>query len=1124
MIKQKIILKRLLTILISIMLICTTVSADTGSTETGTGFGSGTSGYYISKGVSGVKLSILRVPVGEQNGKIVSAYEAGYIMPYTPLSAKAGYKDFMGLKSSHAIYFLNDTSVTAEGIPSGDVNAPVALMDVKNYIVYGSGKDYTTDTSLANSIDTVIDALKVDWAKGTPDLESQLTIKDIRNMPDGVARQQAIAHNQQVFRGLGTIIAKKYGTGVANKFATDGVAMSDENEYIFMLEPIYSYVIGGKEVLVTTSNMARAYTLTDGKDIANDKNFVTSWDNTKASSLYQANRANISKFNNLFSVALGKNTDNWADGNGGYSFASKIFYNGPKSHGAASGYTYATKADKKISFGLLRSADYINNITPSPFKIVEVFDRDDGTHIETTVNPLIVAENGDINIKDKGDSLVKEWFTSTTDPKSVTTDSSWAMVTTYYKDATTTTGTTTTTLDAETLEKPIYLFVHYVEKAPITGAGSTEAQYISFQKTLEDLKLSPWDIQTGVKWDPNFGVHLHKIADGCGCTGHKDSDGYIYYCSSISCCKGDHPCAFKCYTDNTYDLTEELANKLKEDLVAPDSGIYKFLYDNNLKAGTVDPLPKFKDLKLQTVMHRGQDRVTLAQYVKKAGQSQAIADLSIINYNASNLPTPSLRKASSYKDNETYLWDLKDKSADIILKALCTADKVHEGEIIGKDSRDFRVDIAVYRDKENKGLEKVTPLSTSQVEMDGKTIKNLSSTSYAEPSFWYYPYVKMLYETSYKQKQTAYVLSDEKSYYQANDYVEIGWTKQSTDNMAITSNQFTTHRAATNGSESWKQQDMVLPGGAIFGVKSTSNTTVGLRTYLTYIPSDILASTPEYSYNSNRTGLDSLKAVDKANIHASLLNSLIDRLEVLNTEMLVNKDWNANVLTSTNSIVANKTTSAIDLKKLGSAQTKLSQDNKYWLQADVKNGKSTKNSEGDFDTANVNTTKRYLKVDSDVYGKVNIYASNDGVNWGIKGSYGANQDITSILDALPTEFKEANDKTKFISNFVNSISRTGGWYNEAWDGICVLVSTSTLDFGLMQPNLRVATLDPKLTPKQSNTSNMFSDAYSFAFRTENKQVSLNFGDSKVAIKNVKDMQTSNKKYIPNVTTQDLDAR
>ena len=1123
MIKQKINFKLILMILMSLILTCN-VFADTGSTETSTGFGSGTSGYYISKGVSGVKLSILRVPTGMQDGKVISLYEAGYMMAYTPLSAKAGYKDFIGLKSSHSIYFLNDTSVTEEGIPTGDVNAPVALMDVKNYIVYGSGKDYTTDASLASSIDTVISALKVDWAKGTPDLESQLSIKDIRNMSEGVARQQAIAHNQQVFKGLGTIIAKKYGTGVANKFATDGVAMSDENEYIFMLEPIYSYVISGKEVLVTTSNMARAYTLTDGKDISNDNNFVTSWDNAKNSSLYQANRANISKFNNLFSVALGKSTSDWSDGHGGYSFASKIFYNGPKSHGAVAGYTYATKADKKISFGLLRSADYINTITPSPFKIIEVFDKEDGTHIETTVNPLIVAENGDIKIENKGDSLVKEWFTSTTDPKFVTTDSSWQMVSNYYKDSTTQTGTTPTTLDAETLEKPIYLFVHYIQKAPITGAGSTGAQYISFQKNLEDLKLSPWDIQTGVKWDPNFGVHLHKIADGCGCQGHIDSDGYKTYCSSISCCKGDHPCTFKSYTDSNYNLTEELANKLKADLVAPDSGIYKFLYSNNLKAGNVDPLPKFEDLKLQTVMHRGQDRVTLAQYVKKAGQSQTIADLSIINYNASNLPTPSLRKTSSYKDNETYLWDLKDKSADIILKALCTADKIHTGEITGKDSRDFKVDIAVYRDKENKGLEKVTPLNISQVEMNGKTIKNLTSTSYAEPTFWYYPYVKMLYETSYKQKQTAYVLSDEKSYYQANDYVEMGWTKQGTDNMAITSNQFTTHRAATNGAEGWKKKDMVLPGGAIFGVSSTSNTTVGLRTYLTYIPSDILAATPEYSYNSNRTGLDSLKAVDKANIHTTLLNSLIDQLEVLNAEMLVNKDWNANVLTSTNSIVANKSTSATDLKKLGSTQTKLSQDNKYWLQTDTNKGKSTKNSEVDFDTANINTTKRYLKVASDTEGKVNIYASADGVNWGIKGSYGANQDIASILAALPEEFKETNDKTKFISNFVNSISRTGGWYNEAWDGICVVVNTSTFDFGLIAPNTRMSVLDPKLTPRHDSTSALYSSAFSFAFRTENRTVGLDFGTSKVTLKNVKDMQTSSKKFIPNVTTQDLDAR
>ena len=75
--------------------------------------------------------------------------------------------------------------------------------------------------------------------------------------------------------------------------------------------------------------------------------------------------------------------------------------------------------------------------------------------------------------------------------------------------------------------------------------------------------------------------------------------------------------------------------------------------------------------------------------------------------------------------------------------------------------------------------------------------------------------------------------------------------------------------------------------------------------------------------------------------------------------------------------------------------------------------------------------------------------------------------------------KTINDKTQVVAQLVKALERNTGsdnsttwssadgkWYNEAFDGVTVLVSTTTINTGLWDPMERSTVFDPKLTPKK----------------------------------------------------------
>ena len=112
----------------------------------------------------------------------------------------------------------------------------------------------------------------------------------------------------------------------------------------------------------------------------------------------------------------------------------------------------------------------------------------------------------------------------------------------------------------------------------------------------------------------------------------------------------------------------------------------------------------------------------------------------------------------------------------------------------------------------------------------------------------------------------------------------------------------------------------------------------------------------------------------------------------------------------------------------------------------------------------------------------------------------------------------------------NTCNWINEWYNEAFDGVVVIVQQTILEVGYNDPAERTSVLDPKLTPKQASQKSMFSDYFLSQIKT--REYSQYYGEDKPGIMGefkgaqvlLKDMDYlfwSRKFWIPNATTQDL---
>ena len=139
--------------------------------------------------------------------------------------------------------------------------------------------------------------------------------------------------------------------------------------------------------------------------------------------------------------------------------------------------------------------------------------------------------------------------------------------------------------------------------------------------------------------------------------------------------------------------------------------------------------------------------------------------------------------------------------------------------------------------------------------------------------------------------------------------------------------------------------------------------------------------------------------------------------------------------------------------------------------------------------------------------------------------------------------KTINDKTQVVTQLVKALERNTGsdnsttwssadgkWYNEAFDGVTVLVSSTTINTGLWDPMERSTVFDTKLTPSQSSKENIGNNFYSFQMRTaaysdlyegEVNRVGNFMGVNVYSNVDLIELFKTDKWFSSNITTQDL---
>lgn len=373
----------------------------------------------------------------------------------------------------------------------------------------------------------------------------------------------------------------------------------------------------------------------------------------------------------------------------------------------------------------------------------------------------------------------------------------------------------------------------------------------------------------------------------------------------------------------------------------------------------------------------------------------------------------------------------------------------------------------------------------------------------------FYPYVEQFYDTTDGTKEgIVYTLGGHKSTFVPRDYVEIGYivtaaNSETQTGLVLQSKQWSTHQAALQLSGGKK--NVVLPGGAIYRLQtpgsgsSNTRTKIAMSSWLTFLPADTIDATI--------AGKDYYNGTAQNNRNEALYREVLNNLNSLDIVQVVG---GTTVLQE----------QAGSQRVPGTSGQPTSKDAKYWLNQNIKDGtgsaavpssvdeavkiNSVKPNEADLDIikSTLKEERIYYRVYSDVKG--NVYVSKSTVSADdtkpgsgtILGKITKQQGL-SDLTAQNSEIAALNNRTKLVENFINSIDRNTGndvsiadskWYNEAWDGICVVRINKFIEIGFRDQNennaVRTAALDPKLQTKRASQGDMYKTSIDSWFETD----------------------------------------
>lgn len=363
-----------------------------------------------------------------------------------------------------------------------------------------------------------------------------------------------------------------------------------------------------------------------------------------------------------------------------------------------------------------------------------------------------------------------------------------------------------------------------------------------------------------------------------------------------------------------------------------------------------------------------------------------------------------------------------------------------------------------YLGKANTAID--APQPWYSIGLENYTQNKANSVVSADLKF--YPYFKMLYhakDDNSTVKEVA-VTSENLSTMKVYNTAILGVKKNTLPNVNLDSTQWSTHARALKflQNKQIKDKKSIIPGGAIlnFDTLQVGNTELGIRLYLSCLPEGQVSAVADGSFNTSEA-----QARQLAEAYKNQVKSVLEGYGLVQYAKAGFTTERKDLLKSGKLLEANKKV------ELGNRLFTTNSDSKYYLR---QNG--TGASRANLDILN-------LSEDIHIY---TVKADWDGFLWVEKDGLAITektQDLNTLL--LNTEVDILNKNTKLVSNFYNCLDRTGGkdrenkaWYNEAFDGVSVLVSDLRYQVGFNSDMQRSTVLDPSLQGVAQSKSDLYN--------------------------------------------------
>lgn len=694
------------------------------------------------------------------------------------------------------------------------------------------------------------------------------------------------------------------------------------------------------------------------------------------------------------------------------------------------------------------------------------------------------------------------------------------------------TGTTEKTVQLSSTEKCLYVLLEKTSGSS-GGTGDFEISQASLTKRVRFSEASTtkgFNTHNFAWTSGAFSLSScngHSYTDNCGnTTDHskdtKNADGTTDHSGDTTYCGGHTD-----YCSNFKLLDNIISVSLKNQNVstAPKIMVQKHGWQNVVQDTSASSLaeywhkfrrpsngadtPSRSGWDYVCVLWRGEDDLTVAQWKNDESTNNLMRE---IGFKVANT-LQGTRKTSDFVNTFTakFIGAYQDNSTEY---GASTASP-HSNKVCKQTMNySFRSDTALSLSN-IKVLVKVYSGQSNRDNSNEALKKNQAEVG----SITFYPYIKMRYDkytSSYEnvKSQTAYVLGKYTRTLNLRNAVTVKFeTEDDGNTLEVQSNQWSTHTSLMKNINSLfgttDNAYKVIPGGATLNIKNRDDAKskdVKVITYQCILEGD---GKTQVDYTGSVSG-DFTEATADAN-HKSTVNSVVESLKQLRLELFGNKRARKEPFSGENITKSKKFNG-----KSISSDSKYNWDDFNDLYINVAEG---------------NTSKEKYVFSADAEG--NIRMNGEVI---VTKSQGAE----SISNRTA---KTINDKTQVVTQLVKALERNTGsdnsttwssadgkWYNEAFDGVTVLVSTTTINTGLWDPMERSTVFDPKLTPSQSSKESIGNSFYSFQMRTaaysdlyegEANRVGNFMGVNVYSSVDLTELLKTDKCFSSNITTQDL---